>query len=785
MFALTPDPLAGAVLGHYRIRSRLGQGGMASVYLGERIDAEYQQRVAIKIANSVTASPEVLERFRLERQLLAVLDHPNIVRLIDGGTTPAGAPYLVMDCVMGRRITDYCRELNVPIRTRVDLIRKICGAIHYAHQRMVIHRDIKPSNILVTQDGEPKLLDFGIAKLMRGPGAEELTRPDARPMTLRYASPEQIRGETLTVASDVYALGTLLFELITGKSPFDSGDATDVTLSWKICNQEPPRLSGAASQTIDFDLEAIVAKALRKEPEHRYSSAGHLAEDLARYLDGLPVTAARGTILYRIGKFARREKAAAIATAAAALMLLGGVAAVMWQAGVANRERALAERRFQDVHDLSRDVLFDVHDTIERLPGALPARRLIVEKATQYLDRLNADAMGDRHLTLDLITGYQRVGFMQRSRTLENLGDTDGAIATFQKALKLSQSLLERFPGDAAVNNAVAESHRGLGDQYFVRGDGKTALSHYRSALPLIEGRAEYQRTEMKLCGVIGAMLLQQGKAAGAAPFLEKALAISEASYKKDPSSPHFQRDRAVSYTQLSHQRSSVGDLDSAVIYLNRAIEVTLESAKTRPGDARLKRDLFVYYSRMGGIWEKKKDPAKALAAYQQAMTLILGVAAADPDNIQAKSDLGSAYLHIGGVQVDTRRPAEACESYRRGIAVAQVSRAADAKAVEPAALLVDLYLGLGEALDASGRGAETPKWYAKALDLAESFAKQTPGNRRSFRMLADSHEAMGAYCRNKGRSAESESWYAKAREFREREKNPDRPSPAITARAR
>ncbi|MEZ5357064.1 MAG: protein kinase [Bryobacteraceae bacterium] len=780
MHALSPDPMTGLVLGHYRIRSRLGQGGMGSVYLADRIGADYEQRVAIKIATEVIAYPDLLDRFRQERQLLAVLDHPNIVRLIDGGATPAGVPYLVMDCVLGRRITDHCSENRLGVRERVKLIRKVCAAVHYAHQRMVIHRDIKPSNILVTSEGEPKLLDFGIAKILRQPEGEGLTRPDSRPMTLRYASPEQVRGDTLTVASDVYALGTLLYELLCGKTPFEQEDGlAAITLSWKICHGEPPRLSSISELPIDGDLEAIVSKTLRKEPEHRYSSAGHLAEDLLRYLDGRPVEAARGTWMYRLGKFARREKAAAGATIAAAAILTSGVAGVTWQAGIAQRERRVAERRFEDIHELSRSFLFEFHDAIEKLPGALPARRLALEKAVQYLDRLAADSNGDRKLMLDLATGYQRVGYILRSRTLENFGDTEGALANFGKAARLGEQLLARYATDLDVRNSLAGSYRGLGDQYAVRGDNKKALGYFRMALPLVDAAPELRRTRMKVCDSIGDMLVKEGETAQAGPYFEQALAIAESLYEKNPEEASFRRDRTVAWNRMAFFRSAAGDLDGARAYLDRAIAVIEQDVAAKPNDARLRRDLFVGYSRRGAIHARQGANAQALSDYARALGYIERIAASDTGNAQAATDLAAAYLHMGDAQMESNRAAEAAEAYRRGIETAERGSAPDSSAAEPVSVLVNLYLGLGEALQSSSARSGAPAWFAKAIDLAAAYAKHVP-SRKAYSMLADGHEAMGDYFKSSGRNAETGSWYEKAGEFRRQADGP--PAPGLSA---
>lgn len=304
-------------IGPYRVISEVGHGGMGAVYLAERADQQYQRQVAIKIIRSFAApQAELLRRFRVERQILASLQHPNVAQMLDGDVTDDGIPYLVMEYVKGTRIDEYCSRQALSVRHRIELFRGVCSAVEHAHRNLVIHRDIKPSNILVTDDGTPKLLDFGIAKLLR-PGDTRLaidqtalTAPADRPRTPEYASPEQINGGAITTSTDVYALGIVLYELLAGRHPFADFRSEVRALERATCETEPRRPSAMGSEwtsQLKGDLDAIVLKAIRKEPEHRYASVEQLSEDLGRYLDGFPVVARRGTRRYRTGKFIRRH----------------------------------------------------------------------------------------------------------------------------------------------------------------------------------------------------------------------------------------------------------------------------------------------------------------------------------------------------------------------------------------------------------------------------------------------------------------------------------------------
>lgn len=322
-----PAAWAGKRIGAYKIVRQLGEGGMAVVYLGERGDEQFRKRVAIKMLKPGFYTAEIIHRFRNERQTLAALDHPNIVKLLDGGSTEDGLPYLVMDYVDGLPIDEYCGLHQLPPKSRLELFLSVCSAVQYAHRNLVIHRDLKPGNILITKEGVPRLLDFGIAKLLNPDFLQTplVTRTEWRPMTLEYASPEQVRGEPVTHVSDVYSLGLLLYQLLTGRRPFDTSNRSRVKIERMICEQEPIRPSEAPGcRALEGDLDTIIMKALRKEPTDRYASAEEFAADVQRYLRGLPVKAREPTWSYRSSRFVRRHTES-FATAIVGLVLLAAI----------------------------------------------------------------------------------------------------------------------------------------------------------------------------------------------------------------------------------------------------------------------------------------------------------------------------------------------------------------------------------------------------------------------------------------------------------------------------
>ena len=451
------QPTQGRRLGPYRLVREIGRGGMGIVYEAERDDAEFERRVAIKVLPAAWAAPALAERFRFERRVLAGLDHPNIARLLDAGTTDDGVPYFVMEYVDGKPIDVWCRERGLTVRQRVEMLLSVCGAVAHAHQHLVVHRDLKPANILITTDGVPKLLDFGIATLVSvdGGASAGLTRTGQSSFTPEYASPEQVRGERVTTATDVYSLGVLAYRLLSGRLPYalhtSHGQPLPPMEAMRvICEVDPPApgsVATAADATVlRGDLDTVVLKALRKNPRERYASVFALSADLAAWMDGQLVSATPATLGYRLRKFVARNRTGAVAAAAVVLALVGGGAATAWQARVARIERDKAENRFRQVRQFSRSLLFEVHETLRGLPGATEPRRLLLDRAVQFLDGLAADAGDDDQLKLELAQGYRRLGQVQGSNVSENIGDTAGAIVSLERAVRLITDVVEHRP---------------------------------------------------------------------------------------------------------------------------------------------------------------------------------------------------------------------------------------------------------------------------------------------------------------------------------------------------
>jgi len=459
---------------------------MGEVYRAFRADDQFRQQVAIKLVRAGQGS-EFIYRFKNERQILASLDHPNIARLLDGGTTENGLPYFVMELVEGEPIDQYCNARRLSIAERLALFLPVCSAVQYAHQRLIIHRDIKPSNILVTPEGSPKLLDFGIAKILAADTPSLEVAPTVtlmRVLTPGYASPEQVKGGEITTASDVYSLGVVLYELLTGRHPYLRKDSGPQEIARAVCETEPERPSTVVRRTqpigkrpttdtapgipesfgdpgdklskkLRGDLDNIVLMALRKEPERRYLSVEQFSEDIRRHLANLPVIARKDTATYRTAKFVRRHRAAVIAAIVVAITLLGGLAATLHEARIARRQSLRAEQRFSDVRELARSNLFEFNDAIQNLPGSAPARHLVIQRALGYLDKLSQDASGDRDLMREIAGGYERIAGLQGNFSGPGIGDSKAALESYQKAWAIHEALAK---GSDDVNEAKAET---------------------------------------------------------------------------------------------------------------------------------------------------------------------------------------------------------------------------------------------------------------------------------------------------------------------------------------
>lgn len=466
------DDESPAQVGRYRITRELGHGGMAVVYLAEREEGDFQHRVAVKVMRGGRESRSLLARFVTERQVLATLDHPNIARLYDGGVTERGVPYIVMEYVDGAPFLEYCRKNLPELEDRLRLFTKVCDAVQHAHRNLIVHRDLKPGNILVMADGTPKLLDFGIAKIFRDDFKNTLaqTAAEERLLTPAYASPEQIRGKNITTATDVYSLGVIFYELLSGDSPYSKSRDTYEELIAAICDRESVRPSAAVENAADEDLseverrrrknrvsgdlDIIALKALAKDPARRYASVDQMAEDIRRHLDGRPISARPDTVRYRVTKFVKRNRWQTAAAVLVMASMLSGAGVALWQARKAELERVKAEQSQKKAKDRADSIqklcgdFIRIHNEIKDVPGATNARKLVLELGVNNLDILASDTPNDPLLLLDLARAYKTFGDLQGRPSSGNLGDLPGALRSYESAEEILGKIIKENSPD-------------------------------------------------------------------------------------------------------------------------------------------------------------------------------------------------------------------------------------------------------------------------------------------------------------------------------------------------
>lgn len=486
-----PGALIGQQLGPWRVDALIAVGGMGVVYRGSRADHSFEKSVAIKVLPRGAADAELGRRFETERHILAALDHPGIARLIDGGTATDGTPWLVMEYADGEPVDRYCDQGKLSLAQRLNLFVAICDAVLFAHQRLVVHRDLKPGNILVASDGNVKLLDFGIAAIIADPahGSSEPTRA-LQAMTPLWASPEQLTGETVTTASDIYSLGVLLYRLLSAQMPYQSDPRVTSTLVREIRETSPmppsDRIAGADAgagaeaqtgpvpyhaQAVHGDLDAIVLMAMHKRPQQRYQTVAQFGDDIRRFLRQEPVAARGDAVSYRAGKFVRRHRGSVALAGASLLGILLASAAALYQASVANDarqraedERARAERNLVRARKLANDSLFAVHDSLRNVPGTTATRALVAEKVSLALDEMARDASGrDVDLLREAGSSWSRLAIIQSQTAGASTGETRKADGSFRHAIEMLSAAFVAQPESADTATSLVRSLRVYG----------------------------------------------------------------------------------------------------------------------------------------------------------------------------------------------------------------------------------------------------------------------------------------------------------------------------------
>lgn len=704
-------------IGPYRLIERTGSGGMGAVYRAARADSEYEQIVAIKVIHTGMGSPLTVERFRRERQILAGLEHPNIARLLDGGTTDTGLPYLVMEYIEGEPIDRYCDRLKLSLRERLDLFITVCTAVSSAHQNLVVHRDLKPSNILVTADGTVKLLDFGIAKLLSpedGGPLSEATLTLERALTPSYASPEQIRGEMVTTASDVYSLGVLLFELIAGRRPFDLSDVTRREAERRVLEDPAPapsstlitrRSASAAEKTkpkkspqviaqqrgmrpealrrsLVGDLDTIVLTALRKDRSNRYPSVDKLAQDVRHHLDGLPIDAHPPTFSYRATKFLRRNWLAIAVTAAFFLLTSVFSLILVQRSNLARVEQA----RTQEVRDLLIEIIQSANPSLQG--GAqITHREQLDFSAKQIERRFSQQPLLQADLQVQLVDSYLSLGLAEEARVLiEKAITTRGAVVG------------EEDPSLSKAYHRLGASYRKLGD--FAR-----AETLHRKALKFYKSGSNQELTRIAdVTNDLGIALRAQGRWEEAERYFREALEL----YREAPGD---QRQWiAVALGNLGNVLGLQNRSEEGEGYLREALAIDRELSNAEPSTA-IAADL----SLLGNLLLNKPDLQASAEHHGLALSIRRQLLEPDhPDLLESINNLASAHYKL-------RHYEEAIPLFRE--AEALWSKKPDRRHPDYASLQNNL----GLALQGLGRFDEAAESLMQALQLRRALMPTSP----------------------------------------------------------
>jgi serine/threonine protein kinase len=762
--------IEGQRFGAYQVIREIGRGGMGAVYLAARADDQYKKRVALKILRVDMNAQEVLSRFRHERQILASFDHPNIAGLLDGGSTPNGEPYFVMDYVEGTPIDQYCDSHSLTVAERITLFRQVCSAVQYVHQNLIVHRDLKPSNILVTPDGVPKLLDFGIAKILKPEMMATMvnaTRAEDRVMTPAYASPEQVRGEPITTASDIYSLGVVLFEIFTGRRPYRVKSNTAHELARVICDEEPDKPSTAITKTdrgaaqtsarieelsrkrsteperlerrLKGDLDNILLKAMRKEPQRRYASVEQFSEDLHRHLANLPVSAHEDSLRYRTDKFVRRNIIPVTAGVIAVLSLLVGLIVTTIAFRQARNERALAESRFEDVRKLAHTFIFDVHDAIQNLSGSTPARALIANTGTEYLDRLASAPMSNSalkdSLQQELAEGYVKIGDVEGNPIVSNLGDISKALENYRKALTLGTAMLKSKPNDVTALREVARIHQKIGTVLPFAGKGPEALDEINEAVRLYQQVLAANPDDVQAKVDLSSAYEAQGDTVGGAQAINLGRKDDAAiSYKKGlellPDLPPNHKLAArvargrILFNMKITDLSAYGNPAAALPKYKEEYADALEIARANPTDAFTRSLAAIVLDRIAIAQGLLGDAKGALETYRAGMEPAEQALRADPTNGKAQYDLMVGYKNLGDLYYEQlHNMPEALKCFRRAAELLEALIQADPKNVVNRQRLADTLSYVASSELFTGKPVEARRDAKRSLEIAKAVA--------------------------------------------------------------
>ncbi len=722
----------GQILGHYKLIKEIGRGGMGAVFLAERTDGEYDQKVAIKILQDGHSSDSLIQKLRNERQILANLKHPNIVNILDGGTTEQGIPFIVMEYVEGISITDYVDTHNLGLHEKLHLFQKLCEVISFAHQRIIIHRDIKPSNILISHTGEIKLLDFGIAKILNQQG-QSFQETQQLFITPDYASPEHIKGQPLTVSSEVYSLGILLYEILTGINPFKSDKKNLSELIDMICTYHPPppsKHNPSKNDKREGDIDNICLKALRKDPGERYQSVDHLSQDISRYFQHLPVTATRDQWSYRAKKFIDRNRIYILSGLLIFLITLAGLFSSLYQAGK-------AKAMFNDLRGLTGSMLFEFYDGVASLEGATSVKELVVSKTLTYLDKMESRNAGNPDLMNDVSDGYQRLGNIQGNSYYANLGLADDALKSYSKSVKISERLVSNYSKNQKYIFSLAQAYLGIGDITYTLNQLDTTLSFYKKSNQLLHQLSETYPDSIKYKVILSQSYSRIGDVSGmygysnlgnttmAISSYNKSVEILDQLVSKDSDNTVLRNTLAVNLSMLASLYTVTGNFVEAIEKGYQSIS-SLEALMTKEPNnyLRMSNILLAKNALREPLMEVMRS-GEALALLKEVESQLLESERTDPQNKFTKTNLAINYNAIGRVLSENGDYDNAILAFQKAYSI---TREMNKEAKENPEMLRSTGFTLefmGDAYQANKKYADALKKYADAISY---YQKTDPG---------------------------------------------------------
>jgi len=730
----------GKQIGQFKILEEIGRGGMGAVFLAERTGADFTQKAALKLIKRGMDTDFIVQRFQTERRILSRLNHPFIARLLDGGTTDDGLPFFVMEYVAGENLKEFCRKNTLSIDAKLKLFRQICEAVEFAHRNLVVHRDLKPSNIIIGDGGTPKLLDFGIAKVLSADAENtEKTTTEYRLLTPKYASPEQMRGELVGTQSDVYSLGILFEDILTSDE-----------------NSSPSN-----------ELKTIAAKARHAEISRRYASVGQFSEDIRRFQENLPILAQSDSFAYRAKKFIARHRFGAAAAILILATLLGGIAATFWQFRRAQAESRLADQRFNDVRALANSVIFDLHDEIQNLPGSTKARKLLVEKALEYLNKLEADAGSDANLQHEIAMAYSKIADVQGQIMEASLLETDKAVTNYRKALELEEKAVSAAPDNFEFRRDLglicyrfAEALRGSNDLTETLALEKRAVEIFEKLARENPTDFDIRRRWLVTRNGYADVLRESGNLAETIPIYEQNLADTQAAVRAAPDDVKLNRFLAIAYGSYSLAMAQQNETEKALELMLKSQEVSRRLANENTDDTEAFRNFGVSCESVGRFASALGQTELAETNAKENVRIMEKIAKDDAENLEAKYDVASSNNNYADFLEKNNRLREAFELRQKVLeAIAPLEKNEDNPDLYTADFF-EFYANFALTSAKLGKKDLALKYLEKAENLDFQIEKATGEVRNLYTV---DFVTLGDAFADLGNQEKARNWYRKA----------------------